>query len=95
MEQEEFARAESADGDALADAVGAAVARLNRALLTLNFRREPIYLPDEQIATGRYQRYRAAVRRLDYLRRTRKAFLGRAIHNDAWEQQLLDLLSRA
>ena len=51
--------------------------------------------PGDQIATGRYARYRAAVRRLDYLQWTRKAFLGRAIHNATWEQQLLDLLAKA
>jgi hypothetical protein len=95
MEPGDFAAAEAAGDGSLADAVGAAVARLNRALLTLNFRREPIYLPDEQIATGRYARYRAAMRRLDSLQSTRKAFLGRAIHNATWEQQLLDLLAKA
>jgi len=95
MEPGEFAAAEGAGPEALAGAVAAAVARLNRALLTLNFRREPIYLPDDQIASGRSARYRAALRRLDYLQWTRRAFLGRAIHNATWERQLLDLIARA
>ena len=95
MPPSEFESARSAGDAALAGAVTAGVARLNRALLTLNFRREPIYLTDEQIATGRYARYRAAVRKLDYLQWTRQAFLGRAIHNTTWEQQLLDLASKA
>jgi hypothetical protein len=68
---------------------------LNRALLTLNFRREPIYLTDDQIATGRWARYRAPVRKLDYLQWTRSAFLGRATHNTTWEQQLLELAKQA
>jgi hypothetical protein len=95
MPPEEFEAARSAGDAALVDAVTAAIARLNRALLTLNFRREPIYLADDQIATGRYARYRAAVRKLDYLQWTRAAFLGRAIHNATWEQQLLDLAAKA
>jgi hypothetical protein len=92
MEPERFA---SLSGRALEEAVGAAISRLNRALLALNFRREPIYLPEEQIAQGRYERYRVALRKLDYLRWAREAFLGRAIHNETWERQLLDAARRA
>jgi len=95
MPPEQFEAAKQAGDAALADAVTAAIARLNRALLTLNLRREPIYLTDDQIATGRWARYRAAVRKLDYLQWTRSAFLGRAIHNATWEQQLLDLAKHA
>jgi hypothetical protein len=36
--------------------VSVAVGRLNRALLTLNFRRELIYLSDDQIMQGPYVR---------------------------------------
>ncbi len=95
MPPEQFETARQAGDAALAGAVTAAIARLNRALLTLNFRREPIYLTDDQIATGRWARYRAAVRKLDYLQWARTAFLGRAIHNTTWEQQLLDLAKQA
>ncbi|HXJ65415.1 MAG TPA: hypothetical protein VNN79_16790 [Actinomycetota bacterium] len=92
---DQFEAARQAGDASLADAVTAGIARLNRALLTLNFRREPIYLTDDQIATGKWARYRAAVRKLDYLQWTRSAFLGRAIHNTTWEQQLLDLAKQA
>jgi hypothetical protein len=95
MPPEQFSMAQQAGDAALAGAVTAAIARLNRALLTLNFRREPIYLTDDQIATGRWARYRAAVRKLDYLQWARSAFIGRAIHNATWEQQLLDLAKQA
>jgi len=95
MAPEQFEAARVAGEAAVAGAVAEGVARLNRALLTLNFRREPIYLTDEQIATGRYAKYRVALRKLDYLQWTRTAFLGRAIHNATWEQQLRDLVARA
>jgi hypothetical protein len=95
MAPEQFEAARAAGDEALAGAVAAALARLNRALLTLNFRREPIYLTDEQIATGRYAKYRTALRKLDYLRWTRSAFLGRAIHNETWERQVRDLAAKA
>jgi hypothetical protein len=71
------------------------IARLNRALLTLNFRREPIYAPTEEIESGRFQQYRVALRKLDYLRFTREAFLGRALHNETWREQLREALARA
>jgi hypothetical protein len=45
-------------GGGLEEAVAASIARLNRAILSLNFRREPIYAPEEEIVSGRFARYR-------------------------------------
>jgi hypothetical protein len=70
------------------------ILRLNRALLTLNFRREPIYAPAEEIESGQFQQYRVALRKLDYLRFAREAFLGRAIHNERWKAQVDEILAR-
>jgi hypothetical protein len=94
MEPERFG---ALSGDDLADAVTEGIARLNRALLTLNFRREPIYLTDDQITAGAHTRYAVALRKLGYLRWTRTAFLGRAIHKDdaAWRAQLEDAIAKA
>jgi hypothetical protein len=64
-------------------------------LLQLNFRREPIYLSEEQIRTGQYARYRVALRKLDHLRWARRAFLGRAIHNASWESQVRRAIEQA
>ena len=71
------------------------IARINRAILTLNFRREPIYVPQDQIEQGPFNRYAVALRKLDYLKWTRQSFLGRVIHNETWQQQLQDALARA
>jgi hypothetical protein len=95
MDAADWAEAEAAGPDALADAVERGIARLNRALLQLNFRREPIYLPEDQIEQGRYARYRVALRKLEYLRWAREAFLGRAVHNASWEAQVTEALGRA
>jgi len=94
MEPERFA---ALAADAVEAEVAAAVARLNRALLSLNFRREPIYTSDEQIQEGPFGRYRVALRKLDYLQWARKAFLGRALHTDpaAWRSQLDAAVERA
>jgi len=75
--------------------VDAAVRQLNRALVLLNFRREPIYLSDEKLElTPRYRRYAIACRKLPELRRLRASFLGRAIHTspEAWLKQVESFL---
>jgi hypothetical protein len=92
MDADRFA---SLSGDDLAEEVGRSIARLNRALLQLNFRREPIYLPEEQIQEGRFGAYRVALRKLEYLRWAREAFLGRAVHNDSWAGQVEAAVGRA
>ncbi len=83
--------------DALADpakataAVDAAIRQLNRALVLLNFRREPIYLSDDKLEMQpRYRRYAIACRKIPELRRLRASFLGRAIHTspEAWQKQV-------
>lgn len=71
--------------------VEAAIHELNRAIGLLNFRREPIYLSDDDLALDpRYRRYAIACRKLPELRRLRASFLGRAIHTspEAWQKQL-------
>jgi hypothetical protein len=75
--------------------VAAAIRELNRALVLLNFRREPIYLPDESLEIHpRFRRYAIACRKLPELRRLRASFLGRAIHTSSqvWLRQMEDFL---
>jgi len=61
---------------------------INKALLVLNFRREPIYLPSATIESNvRYYRYAIACRRIPALRRLRESFVCRILHTsvEAWE----------
>jgi hypothetical protein len=84
-----------AKGSALIDA---AVRQLNRALVLLNFRREPIYLPNDALEIQpRYRRYAIACRKIPELRRLRASFLGRAIHTSlpAWQEQFESFLAKA
>ncbi len=76
------------------DAVGA----LSRAIALLNFRREPIYLPDDSLETQpRYHRYAIAIRKIPALRHLRSSFLGRALHTtpEAWVTQVQNVILRA
>jgi hypothetical protein len=79
-----------------ASAVDSAIRRLNRALLLLNFRREPIYLPDDSLELQpRYRRYAIAARKIPVLGQLRSSFIGRAIHTSmpTWQQQVQKIAS--
>jgi hypothetical protein len=68
-----------------------AVATLTHGLALVNFRREPVYLPDDSLERQpRYHRYAIGCRKLPDLRALRPAFAGRAIHStlENWTAQL-------
>ncbi len=67
---------------------------INRCMLTINFRREPIYLSDEKLALPDYTRYRFAIQKLPALQTLRRLFIGRVIHSspEQWKQDVAELL---
>jgi hypothetical protein len=80
------------------DTLETLIHRINRALVLLNFRREPIYLSGDVLAAQlRYRHYAIACRNLPALRELRASYLGRAIHTtpEDWEKQVNELLARA
>jgi hypothetical protein len=78
-------------------AVDRAIIRINRCLLAINFRREPVYLSDEQMWEPRYARYQFAVQKIPELRELRGLFMGRVVHSspEQWRQDIRALLARA
>jgi hypothetical protein len=67
------------------------VREINRMMVALNFKKEPIYLPQEKLDTDpSYAKYKLALRKLPYLPIIRKAFTGRAIHTsfEKWKADL-------
>jgi hypothetical protein len=67
------------------------VEQLTRGLALINFRREPVYLPDESLAQQpKFRRYAIGARKLADLRTLRGAYLGRGIHSsiDEWKEQI-------
>lgn len=71
--------------------VEAAVARFTRGLALVNFRREPVHLPDDALEQQeRFHRYAIGARKLPDLRALRAAFAGRAIHStvEKWSAQV-------
>jgi hypothetical protein len=71
---------------------------LTRGLALVNFRREPVYLPDDSLdSQPRYHRYAIGARKLPDLRTLRAAYAGRAIHStiEAWQSQVQALVGGA
>jgi len=86
------------DASTSAALIETAIRQLNRAIVLLNFRREPIYLPDDSLLLQpRFRRYAIACRKLPELVRLRSSFLGRAIHTTpaAWQKEFESYLAKA
>ncbi len=64
-------------------------------MIAVNFRREPIYLPDERLKEPGYLRYKFAVDKLPELRKLRRLFIGRVFHrlHQQWTSDVMDLLN--
>ena len=71
------------------------IRRTNQLMLDINFRREPIFLSDEQLAEAKYSRYRYATQKISSLRELRQLFIGRIIHStfEQWKSDVSKLLS--
>jgi len=80
---------------ALREAVDGCIQRINRCMLAINFRREPIYLSAERLDEPRYVKYKFAVQRLPSLRALRQRFIGRILHRspEQWERDVRSLLA--
>ncbi|MGQ9604522.1 MAG: hypothetical protein ACUVUU_10015 [bacterium] len=70
------------------------IKRINRCMLAINFRREPIYLPDERLKEPEYQKYQFAIAKIPALQELRQLFIGRVIHSspEQWKKDVMDLL---
>jgi len=71
------------------------VKKLNRCMLAINFRREPIYLKDEDLEKPDYSKYKIAVSRIPELKLLRQLFVGRVIHTspENWKENVNHLIS--
>ena len=83
------------DPDELASRARDVAAEINHCMLLTNFRREPIYLPEDRLAEPRYARYVYAVHSLRPLQVLRHLFVGRVIHRsyDQWTRDVGELLT--
>jgi hypothetical protein len=70
------------------------IKKINRAMVEINFRREPIYLSDEKLEEPGYAKYKFAVQKMTALRTLRLLFIGRVIHTspEQWTEDVNGLL---
>lgn len=70
------------------------IKRINRSMIAINFRREPIYLAEEKLSEPQYQKYKFAITRIPALRELRRLFIGRVIHRteEQWKKDVKSLL---
>ena len=68
---------------------------INRAMIDVNFRREPIFLSEKQLDSTKYVQYRFAISRMPSLRILRSLFIGRVIHTslEQWKSNIASLLA--
>jgi hypothetical protein len=64
--------------------------RFNYSMLSVNFRREPIYLGDDALNAEKYEQYSQALRRVPGLMQLRALFTGRVIHSgfESWKKSM-------
>jgi hypothetical protein len=70
------------------------IKKINQCMIDINFRREPIYLPDERLEEPAYFKYKIATQRIPSLKVLRNLYIGRVIHAspEQWKNDVLDLL---
>lgn len=70
------------------------IEKINRCMIAINFRREPIYLPEDRLMEPQYQKYQFAISMIPELQVLRKLFIGRVVHStwEQWKDDVLDLL---
>jgi hypothetical protein len=68
---------------------------INRCMIDINFRREPIYLSEDKLENTKYIQYRFAIAKIPSLRILRSLFIGRVIHSspDQWKNDVISLLA--
>jgi hypothetical protein len=67
---------------------------INRCMLNINFRREPIYIPEEKLDEPDYVKYRIALQKIPSLQLLRNLYIGRVVHasQEQWKNDVMELL---
>lgn len=75
-------------------AVDTLIKTINRCMLDINFRREPIYISDEKLDEAEYTKYKIAIQKIPSLQILRDLYVGRIIHSspEQWKNDVMELL---
>lgn len=72
------------------------IKKINKAMISINFRREPIYIKEDDLYDPKNAKYKFAIAKIPELGELRKRFIGRAIHLNmqSWKSSIEKLLSQ-
>ena len=92
ISRQEYANHKSIED--LQNATDKAIRCINRCLNIINFRREPIYMTNDQLDLPENIKYRYAVSKIPALQDLRRLFIGRVAHYSLhqWQEDIRDLL---
>ncbi len=92
MDRDKYRQA--SDREELAAKAGEFMLQLNRCMLEINFRREPVYLADEKLSQPAYSKYKESIKQMPDLKILREHFLGRVFHRspEQWKEDVTDIM---
>lgn len=91
ISRKEYGEADKAKIDGQIDDL---ISKINRGLSAINFRREPIYLPEEKLDEPEHVKYKFSMAKIPEIKLMRELFIGRVIHrdNEQWQKDVKNLL---
>jgi len=71
------------------------IKKFNHCMLAINFRREPIYIKDEELEKPEYLKYKIAITKIPELKLLRQLFIGRVFHTslEDWKEDFNSLIN--
>jgi hypothetical protein len=92
MDRKEYSQAKDED---LERELESFTKNIEHAMIDINFRREPIFLSENQLANPKYVQYRYAIAKMPSLKTLRNLFIGRVIHLsvEQWKSDVTSLLA--
>ncbi|MDD5569126.1 MAG: hypothetical protein PHG23_01810 [Candidatus Pacebacteria bacterium] len=76
--------------------IGDLVKKINRCMFAINFRREPIYLKEEDLEKPDYLKYKTAIEKIPELKLIRQIFAGRVVHSspEEWKKNVNEIINK-
>ncbi|MCL5069972.1 MAG: hypothetical protein M1308_03630, partial [Actinobacteria bacterium] len=70
------------------------IKKINKAMISINFRREPVYIEDDDLYDPKNVKYKFAIAKIPELRELRARFIGRVMHINpkSWKNNIEELL---
>lgn len=92
MSRKEYAQTKDED---LVRQLDGFINNINKCMIDINFRREPIFFTETQLENPKYVQYRYAVSKISALKILRGLFVGRVIHTstEQWKKDVNSLLT--